>query len=155
MFDHDKGQRMVSLVGQRKMRSPLLPSKPLGQLTMEHESRLAEFIGDHFARVPPHGVAQAQADGVAAVEGNAVERGRVGDNAVVFGEVEAELVSLISTGSVSAFRAVRQKTAIEGNVATLSAETADALKVKAGDVVIVHDLRAAAGGFSMTDRGAA
>ena len=52
-------------------------------------------------------------------------------------EVEAELVSLISTGSVETFRAVRQKTAIEGGVATLSAETADALKVKAGDVVRV------------------
>jgi arginine N-succinyltransferase len=52
-------------------------------------------------------------------------------------EVEAELVSLISAGGVSAFRAVRQKTAIEGDVATLSAETADALKVKTGDVVRV------------------
>ncbi len=55
----------------------------------------------------------------------------------VAAEVEAELVSLISAGGVEAFRAVRQKTAIEGNVATLSAETADTLKVKAGDVVRV------------------
>ena len=51
--------------------------------------------------------------------------------------VEAELPSLISTNSVTAFRAVRQKVGIEGDVATLSAETADALKVRTGDVVRV------------------
>ena len=51
--------------------------------------------------------------------------------------VEAELPSLISTDSVTAFRAVRQKVGVEGDVATLSAETADALRVKAGDVVRV------------------
>lgn len=50
-------------------------------------------------------------------------------------EVEAELPALISTDSVGAFRAVRQKAAIEGDTATLSKETAQALKVKAGDVV--------------------
>ncbi|RZJ01119.1 MAG: arginine N-succinyltransferase [Brevundimonas sp.] len=52
-------------------------------------------------------------------------------------EVEAELPALISTDSVSAFRAVRQRTHIEGDTATLAAETADALKVRAGDTVRV------------------
>ncbi|MDQ8027384.1 MAG: arginine N-succinyltransferase [Brevundimonas sp.] len=52
-------------------------------------------------------------------------------------EVEAELPGLISTNSVSAFRAVRQRAHIEGDVATLTRETADALKVKAGDTVRV------------------
>ncbi len=52
-------------------------------------------------------------------------------------QVEAELPSLISTGSVSGFRAVRQKVGVDGDVATLSAETADALRVKAGDIVRV------------------
>ena len=52
-------------------------------------------------------------------------------------EVEAELPALISTDSVSAFRAVRQRTHVEGDVATLSAETADALKVRPGDIVRV------------------
>jgi len=52
-------------------------------------------------------------------------------------EVEAELPALISTDSVSAFRAVRQRAHIEGDVATLNRETADALKVRAGDVVRV------------------
>lgn len=52
-------------------------------------------------------------------------------------EVEAELPGLISTDSVSAFRAVRQKAAVEGDTAVISAETAEALKVKAGDVVRV------------------
>lgn len=52
-------------------------------------------------------------------------------------EVEAELPALISTASVGGFRAVRQRAHIEGDVATLSRETADALKVKAGDIVRV------------------
>jgi arginine N-succinyltransferase len=52
-------------------------------------------------------------------------------------EVEAELPSLISTNSVGAFRAVRQRVALDGDVATVSTETADALKVRAGDVLRV------------------
>ena len=52
-------------------------------------------------------------------------------------EVEAELPSLISTDSVAAFRAVRQRAALEGDVATLTQETAEALKVRAGDIVRV------------------
>ena len=52
-------------------------------------------------------------------------------------EVEAELPSLISTDSVSAFRAVRQRAAFNDDVAILSRETADALKVRAGDAVRV------------------
>lgn len=55
----------------------------------------------------------------------------------VAAEVEAELPALISTNSVSAFRAVRQRAHIEGDVATLTRETADALKVRAGDTVRV------------------
>jgi arginine N-succinyltransferase len=50
-------------------------------------------------------------------------------------EVEAELPSLISTDRVAGFRAVRQRAAIDGDTATLSAETADALKVRAGETV--------------------
>ncbi|WP_420472071.1 arginine N-succinyltransferase [Brevundimonas sp. FT23042] len=52
-------------------------------------------------------------------------------------EVEAELPGLISTNSVGGFRAVRQRAHLEGDTATLTRETADALKVKAGDVVRV------------------
>ena len=52
-------------------------------------------------------------------------------------EVEAELPALISTASVGGFRAVRQKAAIDGDVAALSRETADALKVRPGDTVRV------------------
>lgn len=52
-------------------------------------------------------------------------------------EVEAELPALISTDSVTAFRAVRQRAAIAGDVATLDRETADALKVRAGETVRV------------------
>ena len=52
-------------------------------------------------------------------------------------EVEAELPALISTDSVSAFRAVRQKAAIEGDGVVLNRETADALKIKAGATVRV------------------
>jgi len=52
-------------------------------------------------------------------------------------EVEAELPALISTNSVGAFRAVRQRAHIEGETATLTRETADALKVRAGDTVRV------------------
>ena len=50
-------------------------------------------------------------------------------------EVEAELPSLISTASVHAFRAVRQRVFVDGDTATLTAETADALKVRTGDSV--------------------
>ena len=52
-------------------------------------------------------------------------------------EVEAELAALISTGAVTDFRAVRQKATIEGDVVTLTHETADALRVRAGDMVRV------------------
>lgn len=55
----------------------------------------------------------------------------------VAAEVEAELPALISTDSVGDFRSVRQKAAIEGDTATLTAETADALKVRTGDTVRV------------------
>jgi arginine N-succinyltransferase len=51
--------------------------------------------------------------------------------------VEAELPSLISTDNVGAFRAVRQRTHIEGDTATLTPETAEALRVRAGDTVRV------------------
>ena len=51
--------------------------------------------------------------------------------------VEAELPALISTDSISGFRSVRQKVAIDGNTVTLNRETATALKVKAGDTVRV------------------
>jgi arginine N-succinyltransferase len=52
-------------------------------------------------------------------------------------EVEAELPALISTDRVAGFRAVRQRAAIDGDTVRLSRETADALKVKVGDVVRV------------------
>lgn len=52
-------------------------------------------------------------------------------------EVEAELPSLISTDRVEGFRAVRQKAAIDGDTVILNAETAAALKVRAGDTVRV------------------
>ena len=52
-------------------------------------------------------------------------------------EVDAELPSLISTDRVDGFRAVRQKAAIEDDTVTLDAETAAALKVRAGDTVRV------------------
>ncbi|HZV85705.1 MAG TPA: hypothetical protein VFF48_12025 [Brevundimonas sp.] len=51
--------------------------------------------------------------------------------------VEAELPALISTGSVTGFRAVRQRAAIDGDVATLGRDAAEALKVRSGDVVRV------------------
>ena len=44
---------------------------------------------------------------------------------------------LISTDSIAAFRAMRQKAAVDGDTAVLSKETADALKVRAGDAVRV------------------
>jgi arginine N-succinyltransferase len=52
-------------------------------------------------------------------------------------EVEAELPALLSTDSVGAFRAVRQRASIEGDVATIGRDAAEALKVKPGDVVRV------------------
>ncbi|MFC0633320.1 arginine N-succinyltransferase [Brevundimonas balnearis] len=54
-------------------------------------------------------------------------------------EVEAELVSLVSTASVRDFRAVRQKVEIADDVATLNRETAAALKVREGDLVRVKN----------------
>jgi arginine N-succinyltransferase len=57
--------------------------------------------------------------------------------AVVSQEVQAELPALISTDSVEGFRAIRGKAVIEGETVHLTAETADALKVRAGDVVRV------------------
>jgi len=60
-----------------------------------------------------------------------------GMTVAIAAEIEAELPSLISTDNVSAFRAVRQRAALNGDVATLNPETADALKVKAGDTVRV------------------
>ena len=57
--------------------------------------------------------------------------------AAIAEEVEAELPALISTDSVDGFRAVRQRTHIDGDIATLTRETADALKVRAGDTVRV------------------
>ncbi|CAN5279946.1 arginine N-succinyltransferase [soil metagenome] len=53
----------------------------------------------------------------------------------ISGEVEAELPSLISTARVAGFRAVRQRVELRGDVAALSTETADALKVRSGDAV--------------------
>lgn len=55
----------------------------------------------------------------------------------VVDQVEAELPALISTDSVTAFRAMRQRAALDGDVATLDRETADALRVRAGDLVRV------------------
>ena len=52
-------------------------------------------------------------------------------------EVEAELPALISTDSIAAFRAVRAKADIEGDMVRLTAETAAALKIKAGATVRV------------------
>ena len=52
-------------------------------------------------------------------------------------EVEAELPALISTDSVAAFRAVRQRAAVEGDTVTLNRETAEALRVRSGDTVRV------------------
>ncbi|MDP1778481.1 MAG: arginine N-succinyltransferase, partial [Brevundimonas sp.] len=55
----------------------------------------------------------------------------------VANEVEAELPALISTNSAASFRSVRQRAAIEGDTVTLTTETADALRVRAGDTVRV------------------
>jgi arginine N-succinyltransferase len=52
-------------------------------------------------------------------------------------DVETELPGLISTDSVSAFRAVRQKLLIEGETAIITKDVAAALKVRAGDTVRV------------------
>ena len=52
-------------------------------------------------------------------------------------EVEAELPALISTDSVTAFRAVRQRAVVEGDGVTITRETADALKVRSGATVRV------------------
>jgi arginine N-succinyltransferase len=56
---------------------------------------------------------------------------------VLADEVEAELPSLISTDTVTAFRAVRGKAAIEGDSVRVTREVAEALRVKSGDVVRV------------------
>lgn len=50
---------------------------------------------------------------------------------------DAELPALISTDHVGNFRAVRQKAEISGERVTLSAETAEALKVREGETVRV------------------
>lgn len=50
-------------------------------------------------------------------------------------EVEAELPALISTDSAANFRSVRQRAHIEGETVTLTAETAEVLRVRAGDTV--------------------
>ena len=55
----------------------------------------------------------------------------------IVGSVEAELPALISTDSIAAFRAVRAKADIEGDIVRLTAETAAALKIKAGAPVRV------------------
>jgi arginine N-succinyltransferase len=55
----------------------------------------------------------------------------------IVGSVEAELPALISTDSIGAFRAVRAKADIEGDIVRLTAETAAALKIKAGATVRV------------------
>jgi len=52
-------------------------------------------------------------------------------------EVEAELPALISTDRVDAFRAVRQKAVIDGDTVLIARDAAEALKVRAGDVVRV------------------
>ncbi|MDO1558553.1 arginine N-succinyltransferase [Brevundimonas sp. 2R-24] len=53
-------------------------------------------------------------------------------------EVETELPALISTCGVSSFRAVRQKVQlIDDSAAVLTRETAEALKVRAGDTIRV------------------
>lgn len=52
-------------------------------------------------------------------------------------EVEDELPALASTDSLSAFRAVRARVAIDGDTAHMSQEAADALKLKPGAVVRV------------------
>lgn len=50
---------------------------------------------------------------------------------------DAELPALISTTSVSSFRAVRQKAAIDGDHAHIDRETAAALKVRDGETIRV------------------
>ncbi len=52
-------------------------------------------------------------------------------------EVETELPALISTDNAASFRSVRQRAAIEGDTVTLTAETAEVLRVRAGDTVRV------------------
>lgn len=52
-------------------------------------------------------------------------------------EVEAELPALISTDTVGGFRAVRQKAELAGDGVVLSEETADALKLRPGDMARV------------------
>ena len=52
-------------------------------------------------------------------------------------QVEAELPALISTDSIAAFRAVRARAVIEGEIVHLTAETAAALKVRNGETVRV------------------
>jgi arginine N-succinyltransferase len=56
-------------------------------------------------------------------------------SAEIVDAVDAELPALISTASVAAFRAVRQKAVVEGETVVISRDTADALKVRQGDIV--------------------
>ena len=51
--------------------------------------------------------------------------------------VEGEGPELVSTDAVETFRAVRARVAIDGATAHMTAEVADALKVRAGDPVRV------------------
>ena len=55
----------------------------------------------------------------------------------IVGSVEAELPALISTDSIAAFRAVRAKADIDGDIVRLTAETTAALKIKSGATVRV------------------
>ena len=52
-------------------------------------------------------------------------------------DVEVELPSLVSTDSVSAFRAVRARVLIDGDLARMTPDVAAALKIKDGAVVRV------------------
>lgn len=52
-------------------------------------------------------------------------------------EVEVDLPSLVSTDSVSAFRAVRARVLVDGDTARMTPDVADALKIKDGATVRV------------------
>lgn len=56
---------------------------------------------------------------------------------IISDEVDAELVSLVSTTDIARFRAVRTLAGIEGDQVRLSREAAETLKVRAGDTVRV------------------
>ncbi|GAA0392449.1 arginine N-succinyltransferase [Brevundimonas terrae] len=52
-------------------------------------------------------------------------------------DIQAELPALVSTDSIANFRAVRAKVDIHGDSVTIPSEAANALRVKAGDIVRV------------------